>query len=310
MSISANRLGIGCAYLTGKLELRDSLRVLATAFECGIRYFDTAPLYGMGTSEDVLGVFARGRRDKIVIATKVGLPRPHFGIVAQLVRMVAGPFRANIRRRRARVTAPPATMKLQKARLDALTLRSSFEDSMRRLRTDYVDALVLHEAALSDLTEETFTVLTELRRKGSFERLGVGTSVQNLRDINLAFPDVFDFYQHSWSVLDRSEGEFKPKDLVLHRSVLYALPMLKQDFQSGRRDVRHYTAVTGKNLRCDGELAKILIGACVAVNSEHRTLFASRQVRRVKEYATGLLNGDYVEAGRALIAEIEMNSRI
>ena len=49
------------------------LRLLETAYAHGIRHFDTAPLYGQGEAESLLGQFSRGKRDSITITTKFGL---------------------------------------------------------------------------------------------------------------------------------------------------------------------------------------------------------------------------------------------
>jgi aryl-alcohol dehydrogenase-like predicted oxidoreductase len=52
------------------------LRLLEAAFDQGVRHFDTAPLYGMGLAEEVLSIFARGRRSDITITSKFGLLPP------------------------------------------------------------------------------------------------------------------------------------------------------------------------------------------------------------------------------------------
>ena len=48
------RIGFGCSHITGGFEARANLRLLRLAYDHGIRHFDTAPMYGHGTSEEVL----------------------------------------------------------------------------------------------------------------------------------------------------------------------------------------------------------------------------------------------------------------
>ena len=88
---------------------------LEAAFAAGVTFYDTAPLYGHGHSESLIGQTFAGRRDQVVIATKAGYSR----------------FDA------------PADYHPQ-------ALRRSLEGSLRRLRTDYVDLFQLHDAGPAD----------------------------------------------------------------------------------------------------------------------------------------------------------------
>jgi aryl-alcohol dehydrogenase-like predicted oxidoreductase len=56
---STTRLGFGCSSVMGSLNRRDSLRMLASAFDAGIRHFDVAPMYGYGEAEVCLGEFLK-----------------------------------------------------------------------------------------------------------------------------------------------------------------------------------------------------------------------------------------------------------
>jgi aryl-alcohol dehydrogenase-like predicted oxidoreductase len=66
-------LGFGCASAMSRYGTRATLRSMEAAFEAGINYFDAARSYGFGEAEHVLGCFAKGRRDRIVLATKFGI---------------------------------------------------------------------------------------------------------------------------------------------------------------------------------------------------------------------------------------------
>jgi aryl-alcohol dehydrogenase-like predicted oxidoreductase len=69
-----SRLGFGTSGIMGAaLTTSRRLRLLETAYAHGIRHFDTAPLYGQGEAESLLGQFSRGKRDSITITTKFGL---------------------------------------------------------------------------------------------------------------------------------------------------------------------------------------------------------------------------------------------
>src|SRR5689334_3772200 len=66
-------LGFGCSALGGRIGRTQSLRSLALAFESGVTYYDTARSYGYGASEKIVGEFTRGKRDRVLIATKFGI---------------------------------------------------------------------------------------------------------------------------------------------------------------------------------------------------------------------------------------------
>src|SRR5688572_22890318 len=68
-----DRVGFGCVALTTLAGPRASRDLLEGVFELGLRHFDTAPVYGQGYSERLLGEFLRGKRDQVSVATKFGL---------------------------------------------------------------------------------------------------------------------------------------------------------------------------------------------------------------------------------------------
>ena len=132
-----------------------SRRALARAFECGITFFDTAPAYGDGRSERLIGEAFRGRRDKVVIATKAG--------------------------HRSWTEAPDFSP-------DAL--RASLEGSLRRLGTDYVDLLQLHNAPAGLLRAQPAIADTimDLQRSGKIRAWGL--SAKSPDDGIAAFRDL------------------------------------------------------------------------------------------------------------------------
>jgi len=102
------RLGFGGSGLMGGLSERDSLRLLETAFDAGIRHFDVAPAYGHGQAEGCLGEFLRGKRDQVTVATKYGILPPAQAGLLEMVRSVVRPAVARlpaVRKRVARVAA-------------------------------------------------------------------------------------------------------------------------------------------------------------------------------------------------------------
>lgn len=153
-------LGMGCAAMMGSASRKQSLVALGAALDAGVNFFDTAPSYGYGRSEGLLGEFFAGRRDQVVICTKFGIlpaARSWKQSILPLARGVLKVFpglRGAARRQ--------AGQMFTQNQFSVPLLRSSFETSLRELRTDYVDLLLMHAAPASVLEQED--LLEELSR--------------------------------------------------------------------------------------------------------------------------------------------------
>jgi hypothetical protein len=145
-------IGFGCASLGSRVSRRDGLAALAKAYDAGIRWYDVAPSYGDGQAETLLGEFAADRRDAITLCTKVGILPPAPSLPKRLLRpavraalSVVPGLRQTVRRHRPAAVKPP---------LDASRILPSLDASLKRLRTDYVDVLALHEATPDEVTRD------------------------------------------------------------------------------------------------------------------------------------------------------------
>ena len=131
-NLSVTNLGIGTAPIGGwpkALDEEKALEMLETAWQNGVRYFDTAPLYGFGMAEERLGKFLKNKKkDEYVISTKVGRL-----IVDSNKQTSEEPF----------FKGAPNREPFFDFSYDA-TLRS-FEESLKRLQVDKVDILLIHD---------------------------------------------------------------------------------------------------------------------------------------------------------------------
>lgn len=161
-------LGLGAANLGNlyrAMSDEDAWAVLDAAWESGVRYFDTAPHYGLGLSERRLGAFlATKPRAEYVISTKVGrLLRP-------------SPQTAD-RLDDANQFAVPASLR-RVWDFSADGIRASLEESLGRLGLDRVDALYLHDPDEHDLAADLATgvpALAALRDEGLVAAVGIGS---------------------------------------------------------------------------------------------------------------------------------------
>jgi aryl-alcohol dehydrogenase-like predicted oxidoreductase len=121
--------GLGCNNFGGRIDEAASLDVIDAALDAGIRYFDTADIYGGGGgSESIIGHALAGRRDRVVLATKFGKP------------MGDGAERRGSRS----------------------YIQAAVEASLRRLQTDVIDLYQHHEEDPGTPLEETFGMLDQL----------------------------------------------------------------------------------------------------------------------------------------------------
>jgi aryl-alcohol dehydrogenase-like predicted oxidoreductase len=180
--IRSSVLGFGCAPILGAVSGDTARRAVSTALEQGVTHFDIAPSYGYGEAEAWLGRALAGRRDEVILATK-------FGIVATSTARLLRPLKPLVRLARqfrghgtSAVGAAPAASPSKvggdrfhaRLTMTAAGLRTSVETSLRRLRTDRLDWLFLHEPreALGEI-ETLAEVATALKREGKLRAWGL-----------------------------------------------------------------------------------------------------------------------------------------
>lgn len=168
-----SELGLGCAAMMGSVGRRDSLRTLGAAWDAGITLYDTARSYGYGESESLLGEFFSGeRRSKAVISTKFGIlsaPRGWKQRIKPLAQAVvrAVPALRGIAQRQ-------AAAQLVKGDFSVELLRTSLETSLRALKTDYVDLLLMHAAPMTALENDgLLEAMARLVAEGKARRTGI-----------------------------------------------------------------------------------------------------------------------------------------
>lgn len=168
-----SELGFGCAAVAGRVSRRDSLAALAAAHDAGITLYDTARSYGYGESESIVGEFLRGRRDSVVLCTKFGiLPATQGGWKQKLKPLARGVLRLFPGLRK--TVRRQVSDQFVSGQFSVETLRTSFETSLRELKTDYVDMLLMHAAPASVLEQDDLLeALERLVESGKVRMAGI-----------------------------------------------------------------------------------------------------------------------------------------
>jgi aryl-alcohol dehydrogenase-like predicted oxidoreductase len=174
LDVVQQRLGLGCARLGSLLarDQADAFELIQAAFDRGIRFFDTANIYGQGESERILGAALHGRRKRATIVTKAGqyfpawmsVAKPFKRIIAPLIRQSgAGRYMVS------KVREAPLPQNFSDR-----FLRGSIEASLRRLNTDYADIVLLHSPPADVITQgEALGSLATIREAGKAIKIGI-----------------------------------------------------------------------------------------------------------------------------------------
>jgi aryl-alcohol dehydrogenase-like predicted oxidoreductase len=139
IQVSPYALGAMMFGVIGNPDHEDSTRIIHRALDAGINFIDTADMYSHGESEEIVGAALQGRRDHIVLATKV------YGAMGD------DPNQRGASRR---------------------WIMTEVENSLRRLRTDYIDLYQVHRLDPTADIEETLSALTDLVRSGKVRTIG------------------------------------------------------------------------------------------------------------------------------------------
>jgi diketogulonate reductase-like aldo/keto reductase len=152
-----------------------------------------------------------------------------------------------------------------------------------KLKTDYVDILLLHEATIDDLSDELLKKLQDLIREGKVRRIGVGTDVESLRRIAEARLQ-FEVYQRPWSVLIADENLLADHYQIFHGSILSAVGPVGEKLRNNAEALSHVQALCGLECRSSEDVAKVLLLSAVSANPGGLVLFSSRAPARVASY--------------------------
>ncbi len=158
--LTVSRLGLGCmgmSWAYGSPDRAESIKTLQRALALGIDFLDTAEIYGPYTNEELLGEALAGRREEVILATKFG-----FNIEAGVI---------------------------NGANSHPKHIRRVLDESLKRLRTDYVDLYYQHRVDPKIPIEEVVGTVGELVEKGKVRHVGLSeANSDTIKRAHATFP--------------------------------------------------------------------------------------------------------------------------
>ena len=190
--ISASAVGLGTwaigGWKWGGTDEQMSTRAIEASIDAGVSLIDTAPAYGLGRSEEIVGKAIRGKRDKVVIATKCGL-NWHSGKGNHFFDQDG---------------------KAVNRYLGADGIAHEIEQSLRRLGTDHIDLYITHWQDPTTPIVETMAALERLQTAGKIRAIGASNLSSGDLDQYVGSGQL-DAIQERYSMIDREiEGSLLP----------------------------------------------------------------------------------------------------
>ena len=154
VSIGAFGIGGGLTWSDTTIDAKGTSELLDAALDVGVNMIDTAPVYGIGASEVMLGEALRGKRDKFILQTKCALNWRGEGGAVEYVRDGKTVCRD----------------------LGAKAIRKDLEESLSRLQTDYIDIFITHRQSDTVSVGETMGELMKMVKEGKIRAVGISNS--------------------------------------------------------------------------------------------------------------------------------------
>lgn len=173
---SVSSIGFGCASLGGRVGARRGTEALERAYHAGITWYDVAPSYGDGMAESIWGQFASKKRGSVYVCTKVGMRPSDTSAAMRLLKPLARASLAvfpGIQPRLSGMRPEPF-----KVPLSAELIKTSIDDSLRRLRTDYIDVLALHRPTRKEVVrEDVIRALERIVQDGKARAISIAGNI-------------------------------------------------------------------------------------------------------------------------------------
>ncbi len=301
----STNLGFGTTSLMGLSTTGERLALLEAAFDAGIRHFDTAPYYGYGEAERLLGDFMAGKRDQLTVTTKYGIQPPSViksrwvNLLARRILRLVPSLKTKLSRKAQSLT--------QKHPFTAAAARRSLDQSLAALKTDHVDLFLLHEPTFADAESgQLHQFLEEEVKRGKIRAFGCGGECGVIRQVAAARLPTARWLQFEDHILSRRIEEIRATGArcITFRTFHRALNDLAGWLQANDGERVEWERTLQLSLQAEGNLAGLLQAVSHARNPEGIVLFSTRHAGRIRAAAA-------IAAGnRFSVAQVELFNKL
>lgn len=212
--LSLGTWAVGGGSWWGKNDDTESIRAIHQALDLGLNWIDTAPVYGFGHSEDVVGQAIKGKRNHVIISTKCGLQWYNTKGSEYFSRDGHNVYKD----------------------LSPKSIRRDLEYSLKRLNTDYIDVYYTHWQSIPPAftpIEETMGELLKMKKEGKIRAIGASNvSLQNLKEYTSL--GQLDVIQEKYNMLNRGvESDILPF-CEAHHITLQTYSPIEQGLLTGK----------------------------------------------------------------------------
>lgn len=274
-------LGFGTSNLLHHGTIQQATRALEYAFEEGLNYFDTAPIYGYGWSEKILGRFASERRHELTITTKVGLTPGK--LISSMPFWMLTTLRkvAKTVHTRQQGHIPAGVMKVDEYQPDLTLARQSLEKSLRNLRTDHVDILLLHEANIEYANrDDVLRMMEDFITSGKTIKVGLGSApdaLVNLETLHKRYTVVQTALSLTQPIAESSTVQLT--NVYGIRNVVQALIVMAKQERIREPILTNF----GLDIRVESDAMKLALSGAYYLNPGGMTIFSSTQPKHIKD---------------------------
>ncbi len=221
--IEASVVGLGTwaigGWMWGGADDKQAIAAIQASIDAGVNLVDTAPVYGFGRSEEVVGKAISGRRDNVVLATKCGL----------IWHREKGELHFKSDRNRITKDGAISVYKF----LDPGSIKWEVEQSLKRLGTDRIDLLQTHWQESTTAISDTMCALMELKDEGKIRAIGCSNATPQQMDQYRAAGDL-DVDQERYSMLDRDLEQSNLPYCERHNIAFFAYSPLALGLLTGK----------------------------------------------------------------------------
>jgi D-threo-aldose 1-dehydrogenase len=302
------KLGFGTSQLMGRIGRKQSLRLMEVAYAAGIRHFDTAPLYGLGATEAMVGEFVGSKRADIIIATKFGILPPARSCWMGIAKSGA----------RIAVKAVPSLRVKLRRRAEAMTARGSFTPkecresllaSLQQLRTERIDIFLMHEVQHEQINDELLEALEEAAQMGSIGTFGIATSAAAATSIARTM--------RPGTVVQFPSSVFAPAvalvpnnfDTITHSALGDDLIKLHTHLRTDKAMQNQWSTTLDIDCSDNDQLGRLCLYAAMTENAAGTVVFSSLSEERIQRNAALMCDSAFASAQVELLRELVKGKR-